>query len=86
VFQYYRYYEPSDSGYESGHLNPTALATPLTATSAASVARVTVAFSVAPESTRHNEKALTPIALEDSAVYRLTPASTVETPTPRPCV
>jgi Tfp pilus assembly protein PilW len=86
VFQYYRFYEPSDSGYEAGHLNPTALTTPLTASSAAAVARVTVAFSVAPESTRHNEKALTPIALEDSAVYRLTPASTIETPNPRPCV
>jgi hypothetical protein len=85
VFTYYRYFEAGDVGYEAGKLNPTALAVPLSATNAQKVAKVTVNFSVSPEEAKYNSKALEPVALEDSAVYRLTPASTAESPAPQPC-
>jgi hypothetical protein len=85
VFRYYKYFEPGETGYEAGMLNPTPLATPLTAANAAKVAKVTVSFSVAPEEKTYNNKALEPLALEDSSVYRITPASTAESPAPQPC-
>jgi type II secretory pathway pseudopilin PulG len=85
VFRYYRYFEAGDVGYEAGKLNPTTLEVPLSTTNAQKVAKVTVNFSVSPEEANYNSKALEPVALEDSAVYRLTPASTAESPAPQPC-
>lgn len=89
IFSYYKYYEPGETGYEAGYLNPNALAVPLSLASSEKIAKVTVAFSVAPEAVAERKayktKALEPIALEDSAVYRLTPASTAESPAPQPC-
>lgn len=89
IFRYYQYYEPGETGYEAGFLNPNPLTGALSATTAAKVAKVTVSFSVSPEQKAerkaYNTKALEPVALEDSAVYRLTPASTAESPAPQPC-
>jgi hypothetical protein len=89
VFRYYKYYEPGESGYEAGYLNPSTLTVPLSLTNSEKVAKVTVAFSVAPDAVSerkyYKSKAIEPIALEDSAVYRLTPASTAESPAPQPC-
>ena len=87
IFRYYKYYEPAETGYEAGMLNPNPLAenSKLTASEAEKVAKVTVTFAVAPEEKTYNKKALEPLTLEDSAVYRLTPASTAESPAPQPC-
>ena len=87
IFRYYKYYEPGETGYEAGQLNPNPLAESgkLTASQAEKVAKVTIAFAVAPEEKTYNKKLLEPLTLEDSAVYRLTPASTAESPAPQPC-
>ena len=87
IFRYYKYYEPGETGYEAGQLNPNPLAESgkLTASQAEKVAKVTVTFAVAPEEKTYNKKLLEPLTLEDSAVYRLTPASTAESPAPQPC-
>jgi hypothetical protein len=90
IFRYYRYYEEGDAGYEAGKLNETPLTTPLSSNqseknAAVKVAKVTVSFSIAPSAKNNNSKLLEPVALEDSAVYRLTPASTAESPAPQPC-
>jgi len=91
IFQYYRYYQKGDTiptgdtELPYGELYPTPLTGPpgppvtgeLTQTEAESVAKVTVSFTLAPE---HHESVIAkgdqPVALEDSAVFRLTPAST----------
>jgi prepilin-type N-terminal cleavage/methylation domain-containing protein len=88
IFQYYRYYQKGDTiptgdtELPYGELYPTSLTGPvatgeLTQTEAESVAKVTVSFTLAPE---HHESVIAkgdqPVALEDSAVFRLTPAST----------
>ena len=87
IFRYYKYYEPGETGYEAGMLNPNPLAEgeKLTASQAEKVAKVTVAFAVSPEEKTYNKHLLEPLSLEDSAVYRLTPASTAESPAPQPC-
>jgi hypothetical protein len=86
VFSYYRYYEEGNAGYEAGVIDPTPLATPLTETEAEKVSKVTIAFSVAPEGDLQGiAKTLEPLALKDSAVYRIVPASTVGSAAPAPC-
>lgn len=89
MFRYYKYYEPGETGYEAGFLNPSKLEGTLTAATAEKVAKVVVAFSVVPEAKAerkaYKSKALESIPLEDAAVYRLTPASTAESPAPQPC-
>jgi hypothetical protein len=87
IFRYYKYYEPGETGYEAGMLNPNPLAEggKLTASQAEKVAKVVVTFAVSPEEKTYNKKALEPLTLEDAAVYRLTPASTAESPAPQPC-
>lgn len=86
VFRYYHYYEPGEEGFSPGSLNPTPLPVPLTTEAAAKVAKVTIAFAVAPEEsqTRIGGK-IEPLVLEDSAVYRITPTAAVATPVPEPC-
>jgi prepilin-type N-terminal cleavage/methylation domain-containing protein len=91
IFQYYRYYNSKDAiptgdkEIPYGELDPTPLTGPsgppatgeLTQAEAESVVKVTVSFTLAPE---HHESVIAkghqPVALEDSAVFRLTPAST----------
>jgi prepilin-type N-terminal cleavage/methylation domain-containing protein len=90
IFRYYRYFEEGDAGYEAGRLNETALEVPLSSEAAkknyaGKVAKVTVGFSVAPRAKNLSSKALEAVALEDSAVYRLTPVSTAESSAPAPC-
>jgi prepilin-type N-terminal cleavage/methylation domain-containing protein len=97
IFQYYRYYEKGDKGPKGeteppyGELNPNALTgagTPkeLTETEAESVAKVTVSFTLAPEG--HESiiaKGGQPIALEDSASFRLASPSEASTKPNGPC-
>jgi len=90
IFRYYKYFEPEEAGYEAGMLNPTPLSggeskTGLSSSEAEKVAKVTVTFAVSPEEKNYNKHALEALTLEDSAVYRLTPASTAESPAPQPC-
>jgi prepilin-type N-terminal cleavage/methylation domain-containing protein len=101
IFQYYRYYQSSDSKVKLGEaklgeLDPTALTTEQMAkeevvakvkvTEAEKVAKVTVGFTLKPES--HESviaKGDQPIALEDSAVLRFTPSSEESANTNDPC-
>jgi prepilin-type N-terminal cleavage/methylation domain-containing protein len=96
IFQYYRYYEKGDKGPKGeteppyGELNPEALGSHVTGelnkTEAESVAKTTVSFTLAPE---HHESVIAkghqPVALEDSAVFRLSPASTSSEHPNSPC-
>jgi len=86
IFRYYHYYEPGETGFAPGQINPTPLPVPLTAETAAKVAKVTVAFAVNPEPVqRRLGGKIEPLVLEDSAVYRITPTAAVATPVPEPC-
>jgi len=96
IFQYYRYYIKGDKGPKGeaeppyGELNPNPLGSPetteLSKAEAESVAKTTVSFTLAPE---HHESVIAkgdqPVALEDSAVFRLTPASTSSEHPNSPC-
>lgn len=76
VFQYYRYYQESDPGAILGELNPNPMTSPLKIKEAEAVTKVTVSFTLAPEgkeSATFNGDG--PVALEDSAVLRLSPSS-----------
>ncbi len=81
VFQYYRYYREGDTLPQGdtttpfGEFNPVVVKAP-TSAEAAYVTKVKVSFTVAPEgkesiSFNHDR----PVALEDSATFRLAPAS-----------
>jgi prepilin-type N-terminal cleavage/methylation domain-containing protein len=93
IFQYYRYYKEGDTIPEShtelpyGELNPNPISTlPLSKTEAENVAQTTVSFTLDPEG--HESiiaKGDQPIALEDSAVFRLAPASTSPEHPNSPC-
>jgi prepilin-type N-terminal cleavage/methylation domain-containing protein len=93
VFQYYRYYRPSDSNPVYGTINPTPLAVlPLTEAEAKLVTDVRVAFTATPEvrettspTTSNAYKQDRPVPLEDSVVFRLSPASESSTVTNTPC-
>jgi prepilin-type N-terminal cleavage/methylation domain-containing protein len=84
IFQYYRYYQVGDT-IPNGHttipygvLYPEALGTTtsLTEVEAEKVAKVTVAFTLAPESKESVfAKGYRPVNLEDSAVFSLEPSS-----------
>jgi prepilin-type N-terminal cleavage/methylation domain-containing protein len=96
IFQYYRYYNSKDEipigdkEIPYGELNPTGLGAKetgeLSKAEAESVAKTTVSFTLAPE---HHESVIAkgdqPVALEDSAVFRLTPASTSPEHLNSPC-
>jgi prepilin-type N-terminal cleavage/methylation domain-containing protein len=90
IFRYYRYYHEGDSPPAGdatvpyGEVDSTPVANP--STEAANITKVTIAFTLAPEgkeviSFNHDR----PVALEDSALFRLEPSS--ETPTVKnlPC-
>jgi hypothetical protein len=91
VFRYYSYWEQGEPGAVLGELNPTPLKgallpEALSEAQAEEVAKVSVSFTLAPEgaeaaSFNHDR----PVALEDSAVLRLTPASSAAGVTNLPC-
>lgn len=91
IFRYYRYYKAGDKEPKFGQLrpNPTTTEPPLTALQQEEVeetAKVTMSFTLVPEgkesTTFGNDR---PVALEDSAVLRLEPASEASTGTNEPC-
>jgi prepilin-type N-terminal cleavage/methylation domain-containing protein len=82
IFQYYRYYQSTDTiptGHSSipyGELYPTPLVVPLVEKEAERVAKVTVAFTLDPEGKESIfAKGYRPVNLEDSAVFSLEPSS-----------
>lgn len=92
VFQYFRYYQSTDSiptGHTSipfGELNPTPIKEVKTATEAEDITKVTVSFTVAPEgheavSFNHDR----PVPLEDSVLFRLAPSSESSSNPNLPC-
>ncbi len=85
IFQYYRYYREKDLSPVYGKLNPTALPT-ITAAEAPYVTKVAVSFTAVPEAreatTSTNDR---PVALEDSAVFRLAGASEAASEANLPC-
>ncbi len=79
LFQYFRYYREGDSGAVYGQLDPTALTNSEMESEkngTEDVAKVTITFTLAPEgkelATFNHDR---PVALEDSAVFRTSPAS-----------
>jgi prepilin-type N-terminal cleavage/methylation domain-containing protein len=93
IFQYYRYYKEGDTIPEHdtelpyGELNPNPIyGLPLSKTEAENVAKVSVGFTLNPEG--HESiiaKGDQPVALEDSAVFRLAPTSTTTGHLNTPC-
>jgi prepilin-type N-terminal cleavage/methylation domain-containing protein len=92
IFQYFRYYHKGDKGPKGeteppyGELNPTAMTSGELATEFEQIAKVTIGFTLAPEG--HETllaKGHQPVALEDSAVFRLTPSSTASEHINAPC-
>lgn len=80
VFQYYRYYRASDSKAVLGVLDPTSITGEITSTSEASnIAKVSMNFTAVPEGKENKINTELgggrPVALEDSAILRLSPAS-----------
>jgi Tfp pilus assembly protein PilV len=91
VFQYYKYYKngeaipTGDPEAPYGELIPTA-EKGFTPAEAERVAKITIAFTLKPEGTEGViAKGDQPIALEDSAVFRLTPSSTSSEAINAPC-
>jgi prepilin-type N-terminal cleavage/methylation domain-containing protein len=90
IFQYYKYYKKGetiptgDPEPPYGELIP--VGTGFTAAEAEAVAKVTIGFTLKPEGTESViAKGDQPIALEDSAVFRLTPSSTSSESLNSPC-
>jgi prepilin-type N-terminal cleavage/methylation domain-containing protein len=85
IFRYYRYYHEGDSGAKLGSLDPAEM-TVLTEEEAREIAKTTVSFTLAPEgheyTTFGNDR---PVALEDSAVFRLETSSEAAGTTNLPC-
>ncbi|HZL48165.1 MAG TPA: prepilin-type N-terminal cleavage/methylation domain-containing protein [Solirubrobacteraceae bacterium] len=80
IFQYYRYWKEGDTGFQAsedaGKLNPTSITAPFTEAEAKTIAKVTVNFTLAPEGHESSfAKGDRPVALEDSAIFRLAPSS-----------
>ena len=93
IFQYYRYYKKGDTGPKGeteppyGELDPNPItASPELKKEAENVVKVTVSFTQAPEgkesATFNHDR---PVALEDSAVFRLAPPSTQSEHINSPC-
>jgi prepilin-type N-terminal cleavage/methylation domain-containing protein len=89
VFQYYRYYQSSDTNPVYGELETSPLTVPsggFTKAEAAYITKVTVSFTLAPEgkeSVGFNHDR--PIVLEDSALFRLAPSSESSSNPNLPC-
>ncbi len=90
VFQYYRYYNSTDHSPVYGELNPSPLTaanvSKLSEEEAKTVAKVTIAFTLAPEGKEATSLGSgRPVAFEDSAILRLSPSSTSSEVTNFPC-
>ncbi len=79
VFRYYRYYRETDSKAVLGELDPNPITGKLTEESGPEVARVNVNFTAVPEGKENKLNTGLgggrPVALEDSAILRLSPSS-----------
>lgn len=85
VFRYYRYYKSTDAKPTLGELNPSEYVLNTKASSAeqkeeaAQIAKVTVTLTAVPEGKENKENTSfgngRPVALEDSAILRLSPSS-----------
>jgi prepilin-type N-terminal cleavage/methylation domain-containing protein len=87
IFRYYRYYKEGDAGVKLGQLNPTAVAVPLKEEKESElIAQVTVSFTLTPEGQESAfAKGDRAVALEDSAVLRLSPSSEASNNPNYPC-
>ncbi|HWX43694.1 MAG TPA: prepilin-type N-terminal cleavage/methylation domain-containing protein [Solirubrobacteraceae bacterium] len=85
IFRYYRYYKEGDTKAAFGVLNPNRT-TALEEKETEDIAKVTVSFTLAPEghqyTTLGNDR---PVALEDSAVFRLETSSEAAGTSNLPC-
>jgi prepilin-type N-terminal cleavage/methylation domain-containing protein len=77
IFQYFRYYEEGDSGAVLGELNPTPIEPPISTSAVANkIVKVAVHFTATPgRNLSHTFNQDRPVALEDSAIFSLTPSS-----------
>jgi prepilin-type N-terminal cleavage/methylation domain-containing protein len=92
VFQYYRYYQEGDTiptGHTTlpyGEINPAPLTGTLSESTAEEVTKATVSFTLAPEGkegvTFNHDR---PVALTDSAIFRLAPSSEASGNPNSPC-
>jgi type II secretory pathway pseudopilin PulG len=88
IFQYYRYYQKTDSEPKYGELDETPIAAEKleTAESVENITKVTVSFTLAPEGTERSSFGHDrPVALEDSALFRLAPSSEASGNPNQPC-
>ena len=89
IFQYYRYWEAGETGAVLGEINPNELGVPLTKAHAEEVTKVNVKFILGPESGEASEGTAfnhdQAVAFEDSAVLRLSPASSTAGIPNEPC-
>jgi hypothetical protein len=85
VFQYYRYYHEGDAEPTYGKLNPNSTGA-VKELETKYITKVTVSFTLAPEG---SESATfgrdRPVALEDSAIFRLSPSSEASSNSNLPC-
>jgi type II secretory pathway component PulJ len=85
IFQYYRYYNEHDTEPKYGQIDPTAFV-PKGPEEAETITKVTAAFTLTPEGTESSfAKGDRAVALEDSAILRLTPSSEGSNISNQPC-
>jgi prepilin-type N-terminal cleavage/methylation domain-containing protein len=86
VFRYYRYYRETDSKAVLGELDPNPITGKLTEETGPEVAKVNVSFTAVPEGKENKLNTELgggrPVALEDSAILRLSPSSEESTNSP----
>jgi prepilin-type N-terminal cleavage/methylation domain-containing protein len=86
IFQYYRYYRTGDKEPQLGTINPTATTVLKEEEEAKTITKVTVSFTLSPEGHEYtafgNDR---PVALEDSAIFRLAPSSEASGTSNLPC-
>jgi prepilin-type N-terminal cleavage/methylation domain-containing protein len=79
IFRYYRYYQESDAKAVLGELYPTPMPGELKEKEAVDTAKVNVSFTAVPEGKENKVNTSfgggRPVALEDSAILRLSPSS-----------
>lgn len=85
IFQYFRYYKEGDALPKYGQINPAAVA-PTSEAVAVLVAKVTVGFTLTPEGVESSfARGDRAVALEDSAILRLTPSTEAPNISNQPC-
>ncbi len=86
VFNYYRYYREKDTEPVYGQLDPTAVPVPVTKSEAEDVTKVTIGLTLGSEASESatfaNDRAAN---FEDSATFRLAPASETPSESNPPC-